>query len=127
MALTVPIHNMVTVKLCSASGEEHDITVARDARLREVQGLVCRLYRKPFPATKVCLAMGSRCYDEFLDSPFVNCDYSTVMSVVFIKADDPYFYGLDLKGKRRPHQPAAELEMRLSSSPLCLPPPIVFD
>ena len=93
--------------------------------MRDVQEQICRLFRKSFPATKVCLAMGSRSYDEFFDLPFVSVVDDTVMSVVFISTDDPYFY--DLADRRRgPRKPAVDLELRLSASPLSLPPPIVF-
>ena len=116
----------VNVKLRSVSGDEHKLTVARCTRLREVQEQICRLFRKSFPATKVCLAMGSRSYDEFFDLPFVSVVDDAVMNVVFISTYDPYFY--DLADRRRgPRKPAADLELRLSASPLGLPPPIVLD
>ena len=121
-----PNTTSVTVKLCAVSGDAHELTVARCARLREVQEQICRLFRKSFPATKVCIAVGSHNYDEFLDMPFASCVDNAVLSVVFISTDDPYFY--DLADRRRgPRTPAADLELRLSASPLSLPPPIVFD
>ena len=57
--------------------------------MREVQEPICRLFRKSFPATKVCLAMGSRNYDEFFDLPFVSVVDDAAMNAVFINTDDP--------------------------------------
>ena len=121
-----PNTTSVTVKLCAVSGDAHELTVARCARLREVQEQICRLFSKSFPATKVCIAVGSHNYDEFLDMPFAGVVDDAVMNVFFISTDDPYFY--DLADRRwGPHKPSEELELRLSASPLRLPPPIVFD
>ena len=53
-----PNTTSVSVKLCAVSGDAHELTVARGARLREVQEQICRLFRKSFPDTKVCLAIG---------------------------------------------------------------------
>ena len=49
---------MVSVKLRSVSGDEHELTVTMLSRLRDVQETVCRVFRKSFPSTKVCLAKG---------------------------------------------------------------------
>ena len=117
----------LTVKVRSITGQEHDITVTRCTRLRDVQDIVCRLFRKPFPRTKACITWGGITYDEFADMPFVDCAPEDVMSVVFINTDDPFFY--DLRDRRRPgpHTPPHELKAALTASPLDLPPPAVFD
>ena len=118
---------MVSVKLLTISGDEHELTVTMRNRLRDVQEIVCRVFRKPFPRTKACITLGSITYDEFTDMPFVGCSGGDVLTVVFINTDDPYFY--DLRDRRRlgPCTPPLELETALSVSPLELPPPVVFD
>ena len=104
----------------------HDLNVTRLTRLRDVQEIVCRLFRMPFPRTKACITVGGITYDEFADMPFLGCNGKDVMTVVFIRTDDPYFY--DLRD-RRPHPctPPFELENALAVSPLELPPPIMLD
>ena len=61
---------MVTVKLRSIVGTEHDITVSWGTRLRDIHEQVCMLYHKPFPSTKVCLGLNGKTSDELMDKPF---------------------------------------------------------
>ena len=116
----------LTVNVQSITGEGHDLNVTRLTRLRDVQEIVCRLFRMPFPRTKACITVGGITYDEFADMPFLSCNGKDVMTVVFIHTDDPYFY--DLRDRRpRPCTPPCELENELAVSPLELPPPIMLD
>ena len=112
---------MVTVKLRSIVGAEHDITVSWGTRLRDIQEQVCMLYHKPFPSTKVCLGLNGKTSDELMDKPFWGSADKTVFDVVFMQTDDPYFY--DLRDRRGPRQPKVELELMLVSDPFDLPPP----
>ena len=116
----------LTVKGQSITGEGHDITVTRLTQLRDVQEIVCLLFRMPFPRTKACITVGSITYDEFTDMPFLGCNGEDVMTVVFTHTDDPYFY--DLRDRRRPgpHTPPRELARALAVSPLELPPPMLL-
>ena len=118
------VGTQLIVKVRSMTGEEHEICVCNNTSLRDVQETVCRLYRAPFPKTKVCLTHGGHTYDEFSQRPFINCCGGEVMNAVFIKTDDPYFYDLRDR-RRRPRQPSLELEWALVAAPLRLPPSIV--
>ena len=116
---------MVSVKLRSVSGDEHELTVTMRSRLRDVQETVCRVFRKSFPSTKVCLARGTTTFDEFTDLPFVGCVGGDVLAVVFMNTDDPYFYDLRDRRTPRPCTPPLELENELAVSQLELPPPML--
>ena len=122
---STPHHStMVTVKLRSNCGGDHDITASWGTTLREVQEQVCMLYHKPFPTTKACICSNGKTYDEFVDKPFWGCTDKTVFGVEFMQTDDPYFY--DLRGRRGPQKPKIELELMLVSEPFDLPPPAEF-
>ena len=58
---------MVTVKLRCNGKCGHDITVSWGTSLRDVQEHLCSLFHKPFPATKVCLGLNGKMYDEFME------------------------------------------------------------
>ena len=82
---------MVTVKLRSIVGAEHDITVSWGTRLRDIQEQVRMLYHKPFPTTKACICSNGKTYDEFVDQPFWGCTDKTVFGAEFMQTDAPYF------------------------------------
>ena len=121
-----PAHQatMVTVKLRCNGGCDNDITVSWGTSLRDVQEQVCRLYHKPFLATKVCLGLNGKTYDEFMEKPFWGCDDKTMFDVEFMQTDDPYFY--DLRDRRGPRKPTVELELMLTTDAFDLPPPAEF-
>ena len=112
---------MVTVKLRSIAGTEHDITVSWGTRLHDIQEQVRMLYHKPFPSANVCLGLNGKTSDEFMDKPFWGFADKAALGVVFMQTDDPYFY--DLRDRRGPHKPKVELELMLASDPFDLPPP----
>ena len=110
----------ITVKLLAMSGDEHNIDVTRDTPLRDVQAEICRIFRKSFPATKVCIAVGNRTYEEFIELPFAHCLNNDVLTVVPVNTDDPYVHDVRDRRKRSPHQPPPDLERGLAASPLDL-------
>ena len=79
-------------------GETAELAVDSDASLRELQALVCKLFRQRCPATKATLAVGEAVYDDFMHDPFENCSRSVEATVTFAPTDDPYFY--DLRDRR---------------------------
>ena len=110
---------IVSVKLIADSGEEHTIRVVQAVRLRDVQEIICRLFRKTFPATKACIVEQAWTHDDFFNQPFLNSADGDVMRVSFIKTDDPYFYD---KFDRKPnlYPPVFKLERNRSASPALL-------
>ena len=73
-------------------GVERSCEVERTSSLADVQLLLCRLYRQPFPATKAVLTSDNFLYDAFGQHPFETCIEGTVYEVKFTATDDPFFY-----------------------------------
>ena len=91
-------------------GETAEVAVDSDASLRELQALVCKLFRQRFPATKATLIVGDDVYDEFIQVPFRGCFGCVEATVTFGPTDDPYFYDLRDRrsGKKAPSDTSPE-------------------
>ena len=92
----------VNVTIRGLNGETREIAIEPDTSLRDMQLLLCKLFRQRHPAMKAKLVVGTFVYDEFIEVPLKNLTGSVDANVVFARTDDPYFY--DLRDRRR--QPA---------------------
>ena len=88
----------VMVSITNLDGYTVDISVNSDASLRELQAIVCKLFRQSFPSKKAALIVAGRVYCDFIDVPFKHCSGSLEATVIFSPTDDPYFY--DLRDRR---------------------------
>ena len=88
----------VQVSLGNMIGETAEVAVDSAVSLRELQALVCKLFRQRFPATKDTLIVGDDVYDEFIQVPFRGCSGCVEATGTFGSTDDSYFY--DLRDRR---------------------------
>ena len=103
----VLFNGKVQVVLRQLSGETtREIAVDPCTSLRELQALVCKLFRQRFPATKATLVVGDDVYDEFIQVPFRGCSGSVEAIVTFANTDDPYVY--DLRDRRAGNKPSRD-------------------
>ena len=65
-----------------------------DWSLRDVQGAICRLFGKSFPAAKASLVIDGKLYKSFMDKPFALCEPGADVQVIFSATNDPYFLRL---------------------------------
>jgi hypothetical protein len=75
------------------------LEVSAEARLRDVQRELCRLFRKSFPATMAVVTVvveGSPVtFDDLQQTPFLTARDGDQVLVRFCPTDDPYFYDLE--------------------------------
>ena len=111
----VLFNGKVQVVLRQLSGETtREIAVDPCTSLRELQALVCKLFRQRFPATKATMVVGDEVYDEFIQVPFRGCSGSVEAIVTFANTDDPYFYDLrDRRSGNRPSRDSSPEPLRL--------------
>ena len=104
----------VQVVLRQLNGEMREIAVDPSTSLRELQALVCKIFRKRFPAMKATLVVGDDVYDEFIQVPFRGCSGSVEAIITFADTDDPYFYDLrDRCPGNRPSRDSSPEPLRL--------------
>ena len=90
----------INVTIKGLNGDTNEISVDPSTSLRDLQSLLCKLFRQRFPATMATLVIGECLYDEFIEVPFQTCTTGSVdANVVFSPTTDPYFY--DLRDRRR--------------------------
>ena len=97
--LRVIFDGKVDVTIRGLNGETREIAVDPDTSLRDMQLLLCKLFRQRHPAMKAKLVVGTFVYDDFIEIPFKNLTGSVDANVVFSPTTDPYFY--DLRDRRR--------------------------
>ena len=84
----VLFNGKVQVVLRQLSGETtREIAVDPCTSLRELQALVCKLFRQRFPATKATLVVGDDVFDEFMQVPFRGCSGSVEATITFAYTD----------------------------------------
>ena len=90
-------------------GEDQVCDVPRGSSLRDVQKLLCRVFRQRFPAMKAILTIDGVTYDQFYKFPVFVQD--AICIVHFIETDDPFFYDLaDRKGIKPTWQEEVEYD-----------------
>ena len=110
----VLFYGKVQIVLRQLNGEMREIAVDPSASLRELQALVCKIFRKRFPAMKATLVVGDDVYDEFIQVPFRGCSGSVEAIITFADTDDPYFYDLrDRCPGNRPSRDSSPEPLRL--------------
>ena len=101
--------------LRTAYGESHEVAVEPGTSLRDLQRVLCKLFRQRFPAMKATLMVENEVYDEFIQIPFKNRVGTVEAAVKFAPTDDPFFYDLrDRKPQKKTPSGLVEL------APLCL-------
>ena len=76
-------HRTTQMVLRALTGESHHIAVARQATVGDLQEVVCLLFEKPFPGTKVKFIANQVVFDEFADLPFQNVKRYQEVRVIF--------------------------------------------
>ena len=86
----------INIAIKGFNGETHEISVEPSTSLRELQSLLCKLFRQRFPATMATLVIGERLYDEFIEVPFQSCTGSVDANVVFSPTTDLHIHTHDI-------------------------------
>ena len=97
---------MVAVIVSALGGSTRQYTFNRETKLREIQKQLCTDFGQRFPSTKAVLVLDKVRFDEFEDTPFVNCRDNADFNIVFIPTDDTYF--LDYQDRRVPRVTLAD-------------------
>ena len=97
--------DMVQLLLRSlGGGEAVRLDVAPTSRLRDLQAVLCRLFRKNFPWHRASVVMGRTVHDHFESQPFLGCDGEIEVDVTVIfqrNVEDPFFFDVaDRHGPR---------------------------
>lgn len=103
---------MVQLLLRSLSGGEAiRLDVVPTSRLRDLQAVLCRLFRKNFPWNRASVVIACVVHDHFESQPFLSCDDLVEIDVTVIfqrNTEDPFFF--DLAHRRGPQATVVEEE-----------------
>jgi hypothetical protein len=71
-------------------GRSVNLELQTEARLRDVQQVLCKSFRQAFPKTKASVLVGGKTYEEFQGQPFLTAGDDDEVEVSFAPTDDPF-------------------------------------
>ncbi len=106
---------MVRLLLSSlGGGPPVGLDVAATSRLRDLQRVLCVLFRRNFPWHRASVVVGEAAHDHFEAQPFLSCEEEAevAVTVVFLRnVEDPFFFdAADRRGPRATVLEEAEWE-----------------
>ena len=73
-------------------GTERVFDVDATFTLAEVQRGLCKSFEQRFPFMKATLRVRGKLFDDFVAKPFLEAEEGDVITVSFMRTDDPFFY-----------------------------------